>query len=299
MKPADFSVAMSVYKNDDPLQLSIALSSICEQSYVPSEIYLVIDGPIGNDLQSVIDSFSKKYNFFTINQLEKNGGLGNALKVAVENCKYDIIARMDSDDISAPGRFKKQIDAFLEEDVDVLGGWTLGFFGDLTTGDVSAFNSKLTNDEIYKQIAIRTPISHVTAMFKRSSVLSAGNYEDLFYHEDYYLWARMIKLGYTFKNIPEYLVYVRCGENASARHGGWRYFKAEKFLRKYMLKNGICSYKEYFKQMTFRIVYELILPPKIRVYIDKKFKRKYLTRNEANSIIQKNIDEDKKEKESR
>ena len=129
MKPADFSVAMSIYKNDDPLQLIEALNSICEQSYQPSEIYLVIDGPIGDELQSVINIYSKKYNFFTINQLEKNVGLGNALKIAVENCKYDIITRMDSDDISAPGRFKKQLDAFLKEDVDVLGGWTLLIFG--------------------------------------------------------------------------------------------------------------------------------------------------------------------------
>lgn len=287
-KPADFSVAMSIYKNDDPNQLRIALESICSQSYQPSEIYLVIDGPVGENLQNIVNEFTAKYDFFTVNQLEKNGGLGNALKIAVENCKYEIITRMDSDDISAPGRFKRQLDAFVSSNVDVLGGWTLGFFGDLETGDVSAFNSKLTNEEIYKQIGVRTPVSHVTAMFRKESVLGAGNYQDLFYHEDYYLWARMINKGYVFKNIPEYLVYVRCGEDASARHGGWKYFSAEKFLRNYMLKNHICSFGTYIKQMAARVIYQLILSPKLRVGIDKKFKRKYLTRKQADEILEKN-----------
>lgn len=285
MKKVDFTVAMSVYKNDNPMQLRIALDSICNQSLQPSEIYLVIDGPIGYELNQVITDFSSKYGFFTINRLPQNGGLGNALRIAVENCKYDIITRMDSDDISAPGRFEKQIAVFTEENIDVLGGWTIGFFGDLKDGYVSAFQPKLTNTEIYKQIGIRTPISHVTAMFRIEAVLKAGNYQDLFYHEDYYLWARMIKSGAVFKNIPDYLVYVRCGEDAAARHGGWKYFRAELFLRNYLLKNHLCSFSTYIKQLSARIIYCLLLPAKLRIIIDKKYKRHYLSREEADRII--------------
>ena len=81
----------------------------------------------------MIQKFSDRYGNFTINQLEKNGGLGNALRIAVEKCRNDLIFRMDSDDISAPGRFKKQIDAYLQEPADVLGGWTLGFVGNLAS----------------------------------------------------------------------------------------------------------------------------------------------------------------------
>ena len=292
MKKVCFSVAMSVYQKDNPDQLDVALNSICTQSYLPSEVYLVIDGPIGSDLSSVIDKYASSYDFFTIKQLEKNGGLGNALRIAVENCKYDLIARMDSDDISAPGRFRKQVEAFISDPVDVQGGWTLGFFGDLYKGDVSAFTPKLTNEEIHKQIAIRTPISHVTAFFRREAVLAAGNYKDLFYHEDYYLWARMISLGMTFRNIPEYLVYVRCGENASARHGGIKYFQAESFLRSFILEKGLSSKKDYYTQMLKRIIYELLLPPKARVYIDKKYKRHFLSRVEVDDILARNKETD-------
>ncbi len=284
-----FSVAMSVYKNDSPEQLEVALESICTQSLPADEIYLVIDGPVGQELHAVIQKFSDRYGNFTINQLEKNGGLGNALRIAVEKCRNDLIFRMDSDDISAPGRFKKQIDAYLQEPADVLGGWTLGFVGNLETGKVSSAKRKLTSEEIVKQIGIKSPMSHVTVLFRRSAVLKAGNYQDLFYHEDYYLWARMIEAGCTFRNIPEYLVYVRLGEDQAKRHGGRRYFKAEHTLRKYMLEHRLCSRPCYMKQMAIRVVYQLLIPANLRNYLAMKYKRVYLKPQEVHEILNRNI----------
>lgn len=294
-----FSVAMSVYKNDKPSQLREALESICSQSYPASEIYLVIDGPIGEELQSVIDEYAEKYGNFTVNQLSKNGGLGNALKIAVENCKYDLIMRMDSDDISAPGRFYKQIKAYEEAPVDVLGGWTLGFIGDLENGQVSSAERKITHEEIKAQISKKNPISHVTVLFRREAVLKAGNYLDLFYHEDYYLWVRMIETGATFRNIPEFLVYVRLGKDMSSRRGGLRYYKAEKFLRQYMLSNRFITRTCYIKEMAVRFVYQLLIPSWLRNQLVMRFKRKYLTRDEVSRILENNLSEDKVYNEQR
>ncbi len=291
-----FSVAMSVYKNDKPEQLREALESICTQSYPASEIYLVIDGPIGAELQAVIDAYSAQYGNFTINQLEKNGGLGNALRIAVENCKYDLIARMDSDDISAPGRFYKQIQAYEADPVDVLGGWTLGFIGDLESGQVSAAKRKLTDQDIKAQLGSKSPVSHVTVLFRRSAVIGAGNYMDLFYHEDYYLWARMIEKGCSFKNIPEYLVYVRLGYDQATRHGGKKYYEAEKFLRQYMLEHGLSSKSVYRKEMVIRFVYQRIIPPRLRNYLAMKFKRHFISAEEVKRILD---DNDRKDREYR
>ena len=283
-----FSVAMSVYKNDKPDQLDVALKSICEQSLPADEIYLVIDGPIGEELQSIIDRYAAQYGNFTINQLEKNAGLGNALRLAVENCKYDLILRMDSDDISAPGRFKKQIEAYKEEPADVLGGWTLGFCDSLDDEKISRAQRKLTHEEIIKLLPRRSPMSHVTVLLNRQAVLKAGNYQDLFYHEDYYLWARMIQSGAKFRNIPEYLVYVRLGKDQARRHGGKKYYKAGAFLRKYMLKNGLSTRSTYIKETAIRIVYQLLIPAGLRNHLAMKYKRKYLSRAEVDEILRKN-----------
>jgi glycosyltransferase involved in cell wall biosynthesis len=280
-----FSVAMSVYKNDNPEYLKVALDSICEQSYLPDEVFLVEDGPLSKELEDIIDCYSNKYPFFTVWKEKENGGLGNALKIAVCNCRNEIILRMDSDDISAPGRFERQIEEYQKEPVDVLGGWTLGFFDSIENGDVSAFRPSLTDKDIKAGFSHSSQISHVTVLMRKSAVLNAGNYLDLFYHEDYYLWVRMINAGCTFRNIPAYLVYVRCGYEQAARHGGRKYFSAEKILRRYMLKNSICSRSSYIKEMAIRFVYQLIFTKNMRVFADKKLKRKILNREEVNSII--------------
>ena len=287
-----FSVAMSVYKNDVPEQLRESLESICTQSLAADEIYLVIDGPVGSELRDVIDEYANRYGNFTVFPLEKNAGLGNALKLAIENCRNDLIFRMDSDDISAPDRFRKQIQAYLEEPADVIGGYTLGFVGDFENGKVSSAKRKLKNEEIIRQIGVKSPMSHVTVLLRREAVLKAGNYQSLFYHEDYYLWARMIEAHCTFRNIPEYLVYVRLGENQATRHGGIRYFVAERTLRRYMLKNKLCSLPCYIKQMAIRVIYQLLIPARLRNTLAMKYKRHYLTKDEVAAIVKKNIADD-------
>ncbi|MFR1054231.1 MAG: glycosyltransferase [[Clostridium] scindens] len=64
-------------------------------------------------------------------KLEKNQGLGNALRVAVENSKYEWIARMDSDDVSVPYRFEQQLKYFASNpNIDIIGGDITEFVGE-------------------------------------------------------------------------------------------------------------------------------------------------------------------------
>lgn len=288
-----FSVAMSVYKNDNPDHFRVALDSVCEQSLVPDEVYLVVDGPVCEQLNAIVCEYEAKYDFFTVTRFEKNQGRGNVLRFTLENCKYDLVACMDSDDISAPGRFKKQIEAYMQAPCDVLGSSTMGFIGDLyTTQKVSVAKRKTTHEEIMEMLPKKCPISHVTVLMRRQAVLNAGNYMHSHYHEDYYLWARMAKAGCKFRNIPEYLVYVRLGEDQARRHGGLKYFKAEYDIRKYMLKNKIATFFQFVKELAVRFVYQLLIPPSFRNWLSIKFKRKYITREQADAIINKNIKDD-------
>ena len=120
-----FSVCTSIYKNDKPEFVRLALDSmLVHQSVTPSEIVLVQDGPVSEALSSLLLEYEAKYNnILNIIRLETNGGLGNALKLGVECAKFDIIARMDSDDICLPNRFQIQLE-YLETypDVDIVGG---------------------------------------------------------------------------------------------------------------------------------------------------------------------------------
>ena len=127
----DFSVAMSIYKSDDPAYLEVALDSIFHQTLPPTEVVMVGDGPLPDDLLSVVHQMEDKYSNLRFLPQEKNRGLGEALRTACENCKYDYIARMDSDDISLPDRFEKQMRCFEEDDnLSIVGGMITEFVGE-------------------------------------------------------------------------------------------------------------------------------------------------------------------------
>ena len=128
-----FSVAMSVYKNDLPEYFDTALSSITtDQTVKPDEIVLVIDGPVSEGIDSVIAKYEALYpEMFQIVRLAQNGGLGNALKHAVEKANYELIARMDSDDIALPTRFEQQLMFFTQNpELDIVGGDITEFIGE-------------------------------------------------------------------------------------------------------------------------------------------------------------------------
>lgn len=274
MERALFSVAMSVYKNDEPAFFDRALQSITElQTVPPDEIILVADGPLSDGLNTVIGKYLEKYDFFKVIRLEKNGGLGNALKIAVDNCSHGLIARMDSDDVAVPDRFYTQLKFFKNNPAtDIVGGDITEFTGE-ETNVVSMRKVPSSNEEIVKFLKKRCPFNHMTVMFKKSAVLSAGGYKDLFWNEDYYLWIRMFENGAVMANTGTTLVNVRTGKDMFKRRGGFKYFKSEKFLQKYMLNKKIINFGTYFTNVTKRFIVEILLPASVRSAVFKKFAR--------------------------
>lgn len=270
-----FSVAISVYKNDNADYFDKALESITiNQTVAPSEIVLVVDGPVGENLNKVIEKYSAQNENFKAVRLPENMGLGNALKTAVENASYEIIARMDSDDIAARTRFEQQI-KFFESDktVDIVGGDISEFIGD--EENIVAYRKvPKSNEEIRKYMQTRCPLNHVSVMFKKSAVLNAGGYLDLFWNEDYYLWIRMLLNGAVFANTGTVLVNVRTGADMYSRRGGKRYFKSEKFLQKYMLENGIINKMTYIENTAKRFIVQRMLPNSVRGWVFRTFARR-------------------------
>lgn len=274
MNDLNFSVAISVYKNDNAEYFDRALSSITEeQTVTPDEIVLVVDGPVGEDIDAVIEKYSTKYGIFKVVRLEKNGGLGNALRIAVENCTYEIVARMDSDDVAIPTRFEEQLRFMRENDVDIVGGHISEFVED-EKNLVSRRDVPLTDEDIKAKMKSRCAFNHMTVMFKKSAVLSAGGYLDWHYNEDYYLWLRMLLAGCRFANLDRVLVNVRVGEEMYQRRGGMKYFKSEARLQSFMLKNKIITLPRYAINVAKRLIVQVLLPNKLRGWVFKKFARK-------------------------
>ena len=132
----------------------------------------------------------------------------------------------------------------------------------------------MQDKEIKEYMKKRCAMNHVAVMYKKSSVLRVGNYQDWPWNEDYYLWVRMLKEGCRFANTGTILVNVRVGEDMYRRRGGWRYFKSEAKLQKYMKKNKIIGFGTYVMNVAKRFIVQVLLPNKIRGWVFKKFARK-------------------------
>lgn len=270
-----FSVCTSVYHNDKAEFVRVALDSmLIDQSVKPTEIVLVQDGPVTDSLSGLLSEYESKYpNQMHVIRLEKNKGLGNALRIGVENAKYDIVARMDSDDICQPDRFEKQL-AYMSANpgCDIVGGQITEFV-DSPDNIVAKREVPLRHDEIIRYMTRRCPLNHPTVMFRRQAVLDVGNYIDWFWNEDYYLWIRMMEHSCQFGNLPDTLVNMRSGFEQYSRRGGRKYYQSEKAIQKYMFEHGLISRGKYIRNVLIRWCVQMALPNRVRGWVFRVFFR--------------------------
>ena len=82
-----YSVLMSVYHKENPTWFDESIKSMFEQTIKPNEFVLVEDGPLTKELYDVVEKYKTKYpKEFKVVAIEKNVGLGPALKKGVEEC---------------------------------------------------------------------------------------------------------------------------------------------------------------------------------------------------------------------
>ena len=274
-KELRFSVLMSVYYKENPSWFKTALDSVINQTLQPNEIVLVEDGKLTDELYKVIEEYKNQYsNLFKIIPLEKNSGLGEALRIGVLNCSNELIARMDTDDIAKNDRFKKQIQFFQEHpNVDLVGSW-ISEFEDEPDKIISYRQLPIEHQEIYKFGQFRCPVNHMTVMYRKDTVLKAGNYQTFKNIEDYYLWGRMLKQGAVFANIPECLVNVRAGQAMFKRRANLTYFFNSEFpLHTELYKIGFINLKQYLRNVSSKFLLRAI-PQWAMAIIYRKFLRK-------------------------
>lgn len=243
----NYSVLMSVYYKECPEFLYQAMESIAKQTVPTNDFVLVCDGPLNDQLDAVIDQMQNVFGeVLNVVRLEKNVGLGNALNVGIQHCKNNLVARMDSDDISRIDRCEQQLKAF--EDISNLG---------LLSSSVLEFSNSIdeitgkryvpeTNDTIIEYSRRRNPINHPAVMFCKNAVATAGGYSERFHlFEDYYLWIRMLRNGIVTANLKESLLYMRTPPDMFQRRGGLRYAKNMLKFRWWMFRSGWSTGKDF------------------------------------------------------
>ncbi|MFQ0834067.1 glycosyltransferase [Citrobacter gillenii] len=236
----NFSVLMSLYKNESPDFLNDCFISLREQSLPASEIILVIDGPVGSALEKIIYKWSDILPLKII-RLKDNMGLGYALNEGISYCTNEIIIRMDTDDICQRERFKIIVNYMDKNNSIGLIGTFIDEFIDEPTNIVSTRKVPLNREEIVNHARYRNPFNHMSVAFKKSVVDSAGGYHHHLYMEDYNLWLRVIASGVNVCNLDQSLILARIGHSMLTRRKGWKYIKSEFLLYRLKVALGFDS----------------------------------------------------------
>lgn len=264
-----FSVLMATYRKENPAYLEQALASnIADQTLRPTEFIMVEDGVLTPELDAVIDTWEQKSReygvIFKRVKLAQNVGLARALNLGLDCATTDIIARADSDDISMPRRFEKQLPAFLQAGVSVLGGSMEET--DAEGLKVEALRKALTgHHKIARAISTRNPLFHPTVMFSARDVRAVGGYEEVPGAEDYWLWARMIRQGFSIDNIEAILVRYRA-TSAFLKRGGVAALQQDAAVQSTLYRGHIIGPTQRAKNLGVRVIYRA-LPTDVRANV--------------------------------
>ncbi|NLJ17773.1 glycosyltransferase [Globicatella sulfidifaciens] len=222
MNNIKYSVLMSIYHKEKPDFFIKSIESMLRQTIKPDEIVIVKDGPLTPELDQVINKYiNQEPGLFTIVPLEKNLGLGLALNEGLKRCRNELVARMDTDDISLENRCELQLREFDNNPkLCIVGSWTNEFFEEPSNIVTSRIVPE-KHEDIMKFSRRRSPFNHPTVMYKKTSVLDCGGYQDVLRKEDIDLFIRMLHNGCFSMNIPKPLLLFRSNEDNYKRRKTW------------------------------------------------------------------------------
>lgn len=239
------SALMSTYVRETAGNLAASLDSLYAQTHTPTQLVLVIDGPVGRDQEAVIEQFrgDPRIPRFDLVRLPENRGLAAALNAGLEACAHPYVMRMDSDDLCLPERLAIQLDyALTQPTVDVISSWVEEFSDD---GRTRIKTSPVEHEAVTQALRWRNVLCHPTVFIKTDTIRSIGGYSDKFaLLEDYDLFVRLSLAGARFHVIPKILVRMRT-TRWSERRGGWRYFRNDLRFRTACLNNGFLNFNQY------------------------------------------------------
>ena len=237
---------MTVYQKDNPDFVKLSIDSMLNQTVKTDDFVLVCDGPLTLELTDLIDKYKQSNpSLFNVIYLKENVGFGKALKTGLIECKNELIARMDDDDISINARCEKQLELFNRFPQLSLIGSYMDEFEDDYNNPIRIKEVPCDYSEIKKYARRRNPFNHSSVMFKKSAIIAVGNYSEMRTNQDIELWMRFLNNGFVGYNIPESLVLFRFDKNTYKRRKEWKNIKLMIDVWKGFRKNKYCSYSDY------------------------------------------------------
>lgn len=241
VKLPDYSVLMSVYGGEKPEFFRESVESMLGQSFVTNDFVLVCDGPLTPELDSIVEEYEARYDFFRPLRLPENRGAGECANVGLAQCRNEYIVKMDSDDIALPERCELSMYLLAKHPgVDMLGAY-ISEFDSATGKEIAVKKTPSGNSAIRKYARRRNPFNNPTLVYKKSMVERIGGYSTVRRCEDYEFVVRMLSAGAVGRNIPKVLLRYRVTGNNYDRRRNWANTKAFIAVRWKIHRSGFSS----------------------------------------------------------
>lgn len=208
MTPA---VSVLIPVRDAACVLARSLLSVARQTWVDWECVVVDDGS-RDATGEVVRGLARQDPRFRLLERPHRGIVG-ALAAGLEQCRGEVIVRMDADDVMAPDRLAAQVDALCGPAGLAAVGAHVRLFprAHLRPGRLAyeAFlNSVRSEREVRANAFVECPVAHPALAF-RAATLRAFGYRDRGWPEDYDLVLRMLAAGERIGVVPRVLLRWR------------------------------------------------------------------------------------------
>lgn len=247
---------LSTYLGDNARFLGLVLDSLEAQTRPLDELVVVFDGPVSKEQRQAFDQRRNTLKIRTL-ELPGNAGLGAALAAGVHECRLPYIARVDTDDLSAPRRIELQ-SGFLDANPDIaaVGAWATEFEG-VPENIISIRKLPCDHDQLVRFSRRRSPMNHPTVMLRKDAVIKVGNYAPYRQAQDYHLWVRLLLQGYKLANLPEVLVNMSAGVRLGKKRGGLKRLNAEIAIQREFRRMGFISSLDFATNVVLRTMVRL------------------------------------------
>lgn len=274
---SSISAVMCLYWGDSPSAFREAYESVLNQTMLPEEFILVVDGQISEEMESEVARLQRVFQtspvMLALLRLKKNEGHGIARSKGVNLTNGEFIMICDADDLNVKTRFEKLHKTLISDPrLDVVGSNIVEVdYKSVVPLGIRAV--ACTHSQIVRQLKFRCPFNQMSVAIKKSSLQRVGGYKDFYHNEDYYLWIRMYLDGCRFANLREELVLARVNPHFYKRRGGFDYFKSEYRIQNLMFEKLIINRLEWLYNISVRFFVQVFLPNNLRAAIFRKLMR--------------------------
>lgn len=230
------SVLMTTYNSEKYVYETI--KSVINQTYKNWE-FIIIDDASTDGTYEIITSVSFTDDRIKIFRLEKNQGQAYALNFGLEKCSYDLIARIDNDDLMAQDRIEKQVSYMNRYPEVAIVGTYVNYINSKSRFLSRGKTDFISTEEISEKIKNNELVgfNHPTVMMRKKIISKHGGYREEYWPaDDIDLWNRILENGYRIEIIPEYLTDYRIHSDSVTIYSVKNSFLKAKFVKHNLIR---------------------------------------------------------------